>query len=58
MVVCLVVNGQALPEEDALVRRIRAACPETVGIVLNQNTQDTNVVLGTDFRTLWGSDVL
>ncbi len=58
MVVCLVVNGQALPEEDALVRRIRTACPETVGIVLNQNTQDTNVVLGTDFRTLWGSDVL
>jgi len=57
-VVCLVVNGDALPEEEALVRRIREACPETVGIVLNCNRRDTNVILGGEFRTIWGNAVL
>lgn len=56
--VCLVVNGTELPREEELVRRIRAACPETVGIVLNTNTRDTNVVLGNTYRTLWGEDAL
>ena len=56
--VCLVVNGTELPREEELVRRIRAACPETVGIVLNTNTRDTNVVLGDTYRTLWGEDAL
>ena len=55
---CLVVNGESLPQEVELVRRIRTACPETVGIVLNTNTRDTNVVLGDTYRTLWGKDTL
>lgn len=55
---CLVVNGDALPEEAALAERIRAACPETAGIVLNRNTLDTNVVLGDRNRILWGSGFL
>lgn len=57
-VVCLVVNGGALPDEEMLVQRIREACPETVGIVLNSNRRDTNVVLGNEFRTIWGDSVL
>ncbi len=56
--VCLVVNGDALPEERLLVERVRAACPETAGVVLNRNTKNTNVVLGGGFRTLWGRDYL
>lgn len=57
-VVCLVVNGGALPDEEMLVQRIREACPETVGIVLNSNRRGTNVVLGNEFRTIWGDSVL
>ena len=56
--VCLVVNGEALPHEKELVRRIRAACPDTVGVMLNVNTRDTNAVLGDAYRTLWGEDAL
>lgn len=56
--VCLVVNGEALPHEAELVRRIRAACPDTVGVMLNVNTRDTNAVLGDAYRTLWGEDAL
>ncbi|MDE6998231.1 MAG: 23S rRNA (uracil(1939)-C(5))-methyltransferase RlmD, partial [Oscillospiraceae bacterium] len=55
---CLVANGRRLPREDALVQAISAACPETVGIVLNVSTRDTNVVLGDRYRTLWGEDTL
>lgn len=56
--VCLAVNGDRLPWEDRLVGRIREACPDTVGIMLNVNTRDTNVVLGEAYRTLWGEDSL
>lgn len=56
--VCLVVNGSRLPREEELVQRIRSACPETVGVVLNTNTRDTNVVLGDSYRTLWGRNTL
>ena len=56
--VCLIANGDRLPREEELVRRIRAACPDTVGVVLNTNTRDTNVVLGDRYRTLWGEDTL
>ena len=56
--VCLVVNGKELPCEDELVERIRSACPDAAGIVLNTNTRRTNVVLGESYRTIWGEDTL
>lgn len=56
--VCLVVNGDRLPGEEELVRRIRAACLPVVGVVLNVNRERTNVVLGSAYRTLWGEDTL
>ena len=56
--VCLAVNGDRLPHEEELVRRIRTACPDAVGVVLNRNTEKTNVVLGGAYRTLWGEDTL
>ena len=56
--VCLVVNGEALPHEEKLVHRIRTACPEAVGVVLNSNTDRTNVILGPGQRILWGVDRL
>ena len=56
--VCLIVNGDRLPREEDLVRRVRGACPDTVGVVLSANTRRTNVVLGDRYRTLWGQDYL
>ena len=56
--VCLVVNGIKLPHEQELVQCIRTACPGTVGVVLNSNTKETNVILGDTYRTLWGEDTL
>ena len=55
---CVVVNGKKLPNEDSLVSALREAEPGLVGVVLNVNREDTNVVLGDRYRTLWGEDRL
>ena len=58
LLVTLVLNGKALPQSDGLVESIRAAFPQTVGVLLNVNEQNTNVVLGKTFVTLWGRDYM
>ena len=55
---CIVVNGNELPRADELVEALRMAHPELVGIVLNINKKDTNVILGDTYKTLWGQDYL
>lgn len=55
---CVVVNGEKLPREETLVDLLRQAVPEAVGVVLGVNTQPTGAVLGSEYRTLWGTDVL
>ncbi len=58
---CLVVNapaGQVFPWERDLTDALRAAVPSLAGVVLNYNGARTNVVLGRDFRALWGRDWL
>ncbi len=35
-----------------------AAAPKTLGVVLNVNTKKGNVILGDQYRTLWGQDFL
>ena len=56
--VCLVVNGKKLPDEYGLVSALQDCCPGLVGVVVNTNTEKTNVILGRDYRTLWGQDWL
>ena len=58
---CLVVNAgvdRPLPWEEELVALLRAAEPGLAGVVLSANSQRTNVILGKEFRTLWGRDHL
>ena len=55
---CVLVNGRKLPREDTLVSFMRQALPNAVGVVLGVNTQPTGAILGSEYRTLWGADVL
>lgn len=55
---CVVVNGKKLPDEMGLVRALRDRASGLVGVVLNVNQKDTNVILGDSYRTLWGRDWL
>lgn len=55
---CVVANGAHLPHAPELVQALRQAVPTLAGLVLNTNTKDTNVILGPNYRTIWGRDFL
>lgn len=54
IMVCIVVNGDKLPFEDELVCRFCEALPQVKSIIINSNTEKTNVIVGSKFRTLYG----
>jgi 23S rRNA (uracil1939-C5)-methyltransferase len=54
----LVVNGSQIPDEDVLVCELTAAFPDLVGILLNENREDTNVILSDTYRTLYGKNYI
>lgn len=54
VLVCLVVNGRALPREKELVDALLAAVDGLHTVVINENTRKGNAILGDSFRTLWG----
>ena len=55
---CVVANGAELPHALELTQCLRQALPRLAGVVLSINTRDTNVILGEEYRTLWGRDYL
>lgn len=54
----LVINGSSLPNEEELVKTMTDKFKDIVGILININTDLTNVVLGEKFRTVWGRDYI
>ena len=54
IMVCIVINGKRLPFSEALIERLSAISGMT-SISLNFNTKQTNVILGEQVETLWGS---
>ncbi len=54
LMVCIVINGESLPFEEELVMRFCDALPMIKSISLNFNKEDTNVILGKNFRVLYG----
>lgn len=58
IMVCAVINGNSLPKENILVQRLIAANTDIKSIIININKKDTNVILGGECRTLWGSDYI
>ena len=54
----LVINGGEIPYRDELVKRLTEAHGKIVGIQINENTRNTNVILGDEFVTLWGKDYI
>lgn len=56
IMLCLVVNGASLSGENDFALAVTSAFPDVVSVVLNENTANTNVVLGNKYRTLLGKD--
>lgn len=57
IMVCLVINGKSLPKEDRLISTLREI-PGMTSIWLNYNTKNTNVIMGTEGRVLWGQNTI
>ena len=64
VMVCIVVNGESLPQEDKLVAKLTGLeLWENEGgniysVMININRENTNVILGDRCRTLWGKDYI
>lgn len=57
LMVCLVVNGRELPSVGKLIESLKEV-PGMKSISLSINRENTNVIMGTTIRTLWGSDTI
>jgi len=55
---CVAAAGRKVPREAELAALVLAAAPKTVGVVLNVNTKKGNVILGDQYRTIWGQDFI
>ena len=56
VMLCLVVNGDMLMHEADIARRVSERFSEIVSIMINKNVKNTNVVLGEEYRVLFGKD--
>lgn len=54
LMVCYVVNGNGLKQEDLLVEKLKEKLPNLKSVVVNSNREKTNVILGNKNRTVYG----
>ncbi len=54
----LVINGEQLPHADELAENIKQKFPEVCGFLLNVNRENTNVILGDRYITVFGRDYI
>ena len=57
MMVCLILNGDKIPAEKALVDSL-CEIPEMTSITINVNKKRNNVILGDQLRLLWGQSYI
>lgn len=53
IMVCLIINGNSLPEQQAFVERL-SALEGMTSVSVNINRERTNVILGAETRCIWG----
>ncbi len=57
IMVCLILNGRSLKALDELTASLREI-PGMTSITINVNTQNTNVILGSEILPVWGQDFI
>ncbi|MDE6055105.1 MAG: 23S rRNA (uracil(1939)-C(5))-methyltransferase RlmD, partial [Lachnospiraceae bacterium] len=57
IMVCVIINGENLPQEDKLVETLKKVKGMT-SISININKENTNVIMGKICRTIWGQDTI
>lgn len=54
VMLCLVINGLTTGRDSELCEYVRDKIPQVTTLLLNKNTEDTNVVLGDEYICLYG----
>lgn len=57
IMVCIILNGEKLPQEERLVEWFRSVKGMT-SISVSINRENTNVIMGKECRTIWGRDTI
>lgn len=58
VMVVLVLNGNSLPQQDKLVKLLSEEIPQIKSIVLNVNTANTNIILGSRNIVIFGEETI
>ncbi|MCX7748162.1 MAG: 23S rRNA (uracil(1939)-C(5))-methyltransferase RlmD [Clostridia bacterium] len=58
VMVVLVINGSDLPHKDQLIYRLQSTLENVKSIILNINTQNSNVILGSKNKVIYGSETI
>ncbi len=58
VLVCIVTRTDEIPAREELVDILKNRVSGLSGVIHNINSKQTNVVLGREFRTLWGKDFI
>ncbi len=58
VVLCLVATRRSLPHFEELLEKMRTHLPNMTGFLINVNKDDTNVVMGEETATVFGSPLL
>ena len=56
IMVCLVLTKDKLPAEQELIHELCSRFPQVRSLMINVNSENTNVVLGERYRLLWGEE--
>lgn len=54
VMVCLVINGTDIPNKDKLIEELKEKTPNLKTVVLNINTENTNVITGNQCINIYG----
>ncbi len=54
----LVINGTVLPKEKELLAELKKEVPTLVSLCISVHTARSNVILGSNFKVLWGQERL
>lgn len=58
VMVVLVLNGKSIPAKDGLIEKLTNEIPNIKGIVLNENTSKSNVILGDRNKVIYGESTV
>ncbi len=58
VLVTIVINGSTLPYADELKSTLTESFENVCGLLLNVNEEDTNVILGDEYKTVFGNDYI